>query len=190
MHDLNFEDLTPIERPVSIGQKKYILREASEGAACQYRNATLKGARMADGKIVGMDGVADAEPLLVSLCLHPVGPNDKIRLDTSGNPVPTDLRIIRAWPPRVVRALFDTLKEISPGLEEKEDQKALEKRFAETTEKLVALSESGRDRDAWREWLHQTVDEKLGTTPNQGPEDSLPNGQASGTTATSVSAAS
>src|SRR5690606_9047229 len=69
-HGLDFDDLTPIELPVKYKGKNYVLREADEGAATQYRNLTIKAARMEDGKITGMDGVADAEPFLISLCLY------------------------------------------------------------------------------------------------------------------------
>lgn len=167
--DLNFDDLAPKEIPASIGGKKYILRQASEGAAVAYRNAALKAAKMVDGKIVGMDGVANAEPLLVSMCIHPLDHNTgKPRLLPSGDPAPTPLATVMSWLPHVVTKLFATIKEISPGLEEKEDQKTLEKRFEDTCEKLAAIATNGKERQQWQEWMASKCEEKCGAAPLLG----------------------
>jgi hypothetical protein len=63
-----------------------------------------------------LGSVADAEPLLVSLCLYEVNKDGK-RL---GN---VSLPTVLGWPPRVVRALFDRAKQIS-DLGEKEEPQA------------------------------------------------------------------
>src|SRR6516162_4324851 len=60
---LDYSDLTPVEVPVKIGGKRYILREASGDAAVRYHNANLKVYRYNDaGKLIGMEGTADTEP--------------------------------------------------------------------------------------------------------------------------------
>lgn len=100
---MNF-DLTPREVPVTIGKEQYLLVEATEDVACKFRNASLNNMKVDDGKIVGMSGVADVEPLLVSMCL----------LKNVGNSmVPVDISTVRAWPSRIVKKLFETIKEIS-----------------------------------------------------------------------------
>lgn len=197
VESLYFETLEPTFVPVAFGpnkEKKCVLCSASEGAAVQYRNAALKAAKMVDGKIVGMDGVANAEPLLVSLCTSPEDHNHpgQPRRDTNGNPVPTPLNVVMSWPPHVVAKLFETIKAISPGLEEKETREVLEKRFGETTEKLAALSTNDGERRQWREWMARVCEEKCGVAPHLGGEgDPDPmNGLPSAGTVTSVSLAS
>jgi len=106
-------DLEPQERKVKIGGEDYILKEASEDAACKWRNQTLAGARMADGKLVGMGNVSDGEPLLVSLCLwKATGKKDNV------SPA-----VVRAWPSRVVKKLFAWIEEVSDLAEDKETAK-------------------------------------------------------------------
>jgi hypothetical protein len=112
-----FDDLAPVEVSVKIGQLNCILREASEDAACKYRNASLKAARMQSGEIVGMDGLADSEPYLVSLCLFEIFENGK------GQKVerPVALSVIRSWKAGIVKTLFERIRQIS-NLEDKGDQ--------------------------------------------------------------------
>jgi len=101
---MDFGDITPIEVKVRIQGKNYVLREASEAVTCRYRNAQVRCAHVApDGKATKVEGpIADTEPLLVSLCLFE---------EDTGAPV--DQKVIMQWPSRVVRQLFDKVKEIS-----------------------------------------------------------------------------
>lgn len=125
--EMVFDSLEPKVVPVRIGGAKYTLREASGDAAVRWRNAILKTTRITDGKPSGIDGMADTEPLLVSLCLF----------DEGGKNVP--ITTVRGWPQRVQSALFAKVKEIS-GLNPEEDTRAslLEAR-AEIDRKLDAL---------------------------------------------------
>lgn len=141
----DFDDLAPIEIPVRIAGVAYILREASEAAACKWRNHQLKATRMADGKVTGMDGMADAEPLLVSLCLCQTNPDGTLKLDPQRNPANVPLALVLSWPARIVKPLFEKAKEIS-DLTEKETADALEKRLLETREKLDKLR-AGENRE-------------------------------------------
>ncbi len=130
---LVFDTVEPIEVPVSIGKHKYVLREASGAAACKWRNAQLKASKIVDGKVSGLEGMPDTEPLLISYCLFCV--------DSTGAVTQTvPLEIIRGWPYRIQRGLFAKLKEIS-ALEEKETKATLEKRQKEVTDKLKGLEE-------------------------------------------------
>jgi hypothetical protein len=103
---LNFDDLTPVEIPVTISGKSYFLLEATGDASCKYRNAQLAATQLGpDGKPIGIRGMADVDPLLVSLCL--VDENRK----------PVSVATIRAWPARVLEALAKKVKSIS-GMDE------------------------------------------------------------------------
>lgn len=113
MDELNF-DLAVKEVAATIGGKKYTLREASEDAAIKYKNALARSVRVADGKVVGSDGVGDAQALLVSLCLFETIADDAGRPAGERN-VP--LVTVRGWPARVVRPLFHRAEQIS-GLED------------------------------------------------------------------------
>lgn len=102
---LNLDDLTPIEIKLRLGGEEYILREASEGAVCQFKNALMRCTKMnSDGKVSFIENAADVEPFLVSLCLFKV---------TEKGPIPVPLITIKAWTSRVVKPLFDKAKEIS-----------------------------------------------------------------------------
>jgi len=117
--ELVFDDLEPVEVPVTIGKRKYVLREASEGAAVKFRNVSMRGARMdTESKVVTLGEVAEAEPVLVAACLCPVDGTGKVRYDPGGNPITCTLQQVLAMRPSTVKALFAKVKEISPGLEE------------------------------------------------------------------------
>lgn len=140
MDTLNFDDLTPIALPVRVKGKDYLLREATGDAVAKWRNAQLRATRLGgDGKPASIDGLADAEPLLVSLCLFEVG--------QGGKELPVSVQTVRSWPGRITSALFARAKEISE-LEEKEDRGSLERRIAKLQEKLVALGGEGLEKNA------------------------------------------
>jgi hypothetical protein len=98
---IRFDDITPIVEQAYIGGIEYELRETSGGAAVKYDNARLRCYEYQEGKLVRMHDLADLEPLLVSLCLF----------DTEGKEVSE--KLIRSWPHRVQKALFERAKELS-----------------------------------------------------------------------------
>lgn len=114
-----YEDLAPIQVPVHIGKNKYVLHEATEGATCAYRNAQMRAAKFtAKGELQGVDGLADVEPLLISLCLCHTddGVNAKRRDD--GTLITVTLAFVRQLPPQLAKDLFKRIKDISPGMDE------------------------------------------------------------------------
>ena len=137
--ELNF-DLKPVEVPVKIGEQRYVLREASEEAARQWNNAKLRAARMnADGKTTSIDGLADAEPLLVSLCLCMMDPKTgETRTDRNLNPVTVSQATVLSWPARVVKPLYEKALAIS-NLDGKDTPEALETEIANLQERLAKL---------------------------------------------------
>ncbi|GAG42930.1 unnamed protein product, partial [marine sediment metagenome] len=64
-----FDDLAPVEVEVKLGGNDYLLREASEDAACKYLNAKMQRMQWKEGDMSSVQGLADVGPLLVSLCL-------------------------------------------------------------------------------------------------------------------------
>ncbi len=124
---MNFPDITLQEVPVTVGDKKYVLREASEHVAVQYRDMVLRAVKFTDGKMSSADGLSAVEPKLVSMCLF----------DEEGKnvPIPTLLK----WKPSIVKALHDRAKEIS-GLDEKETKEVLEKRKASIEQQLAEIA--------------------------------------------------
>lgn len=102
---MDFDDLAPQSVAVTIKGQKYVLREATEEAARQYRNAQYRSMKMGpDGKPSSLDGMADTGSILVSGCLFAV-------TATGESPVP--LTAVRLWPARIVGPLFERAKFLS-----------------------------------------------------------------------------
>lgn len=109
---LIFDDLTFRKEPVQIGDKTYELHEASEAMAARYRDFMTSCVRVINGQASGIDGsMSDAQAMLLSGCLH----------DPEGELVSVD--VIRAWPSRIVKAMFTICQEIS-DLKEEDTKKA------------------------------------------------------------------
>ena len=134
------DDLTPQTEPVKLSGKDYSLREASGDAATKFANARLNCIKLGpDGKPQTVRGIADVEPLLVSLCLF----------DETGKNVPE--ATVRSWPARVQKVLFERAKEMS-HLDDLETEAAivaqitaLQKRLEEMRESKNVGSESTAD---------------------------------------------
>ena len=117
-----FESLEPIMVPVKIGTEWYALKEASGEAARKYQNALLSGASLGvDGRTssleldklaLGLDKLADIEPLLVSECLfHAVYDVVANRIVSVGTLV--GYSVIIEWPGKIISRLYAKVKEIS-----------------------------------------------------------------------------
>lgn len=139
---MDFSDLAPVEVPVTVADKKYILREASGDAACRWNNAVSKAYKLSpDGKAVAIDGLPDVEPLLVSMCLYTPDANGKVVVKANGDADPktlVPLATIRSWPSRVQKALFDRAKKIS-ALGETDDAEVVEKQIEVLQRRLAKL---------------------------------------------------
>lgn len=119
----------PVEVPVTIktpdGIKVCVLRQADEGAAADYANAQMQGAKWkvfkdpatgADSlKPVGINGLANVRAVLVSRCLYEVLKGK----DGVTTRRPFSLDEVKAMDPAVTEPLFERAKAIS-----KLDQKA------------------------------------------------------------------
>lgn len=134
--ELNFADITPIELPVTIGEKKYVLREADEETAAIFSNARLKGVQLDDGKVTGLpEDLAGVQSLLVSRCLFPYNVDGK----AANTPVPRD--VVKSWPSRIVKPLFEKAKEISELDEGEETLEGLLKQQEDTKKKIDKMKE-------------------------------------------------
>lgn len=125
--EMVFDDLEPIEVLATIGVRRFILREASEGDSVAWRNSQIRAARMVDGKFVGLGDLVNSEPLLLSRCLRDVATNKNVPVEE-----------INKWKSKIVKELFKRLTKIS-DLETMDTVEQLEKRIAEDTEKLKKL---------------------------------------------------
>lgn len=140
MTELTFDSIAPLEIPVTIAEKKYLLREPTADADCRYRSALMRGTRFsADGKQATAEGNAEAELLLISLCLVE-------KFDSGGvekeRPVP--LVVVKGWPARIHQALFEQAEKLRPKkVEETADE--LERRLEETQERLAELRNGNGD---------------------------------------------
>jgi hypothetical protein len=129
LEDILFDDLTPkVKRIPNLNGKEYVLLEPTEGDAVAYRNAVMKSVRMADGKMIGLVDAAEVEPLLVSKCIREVVPNPKTGVEERR---PVQIQVVRGWPSKVVKRLFNDAKEMGE-LDEKDSK--------ERTALIAALS--------------------------------------------------
>ena len=146
VESLNFDSLELIEVPVTIGDVKYVLREADEGAAKVYHNARLYGAKLDDGKVSGLpEDLAGVPSLVLSRCLF--------RLNEEGKPFPNPVPLRefvgyrernvthKGWPARIVKPLFKRLKEISE-LDDDETLESLQEQQDEINKKIAKLKEN------------------------------------------------
>lgn len=100
----------------------YLLRGASAAAAVAFREANLRGQVMEDGKVVGIRGWVESEPLLVSMCLFPRDNQEGV----GGPPVPVDR--IKAWPVEFMKWAYEWVVDNSPGLVSRTRESLLEER--------------------------------------------------------------
>lgn len=196
--DFDFNDLSPQETPVTYLGKSYILREASEGAACQYRNAILRSTKLgADGKPTSIEGLADAEPILISQCLYAADKDGGIRTTPNGDPDPKSLvplYTVRSWPSRAVKPMFNWVKRVS-DLEEKDSRDGLERKFRATVKDLFSLAGNPEERRQWHLWMASEITDRennstLNLSQNAGEEGKADptEGSANSTRDTSTSA--
>jgi hypothetical protein len=131
---MNF-DLEPLEVQVTVGGKSYVLREASEDAACKWRNKIMSSTKLTDGKPSSIDGIGDSEPLLVSLCLWEQHSSTKDEVKQLKVP----LEVVRSWPSRVVKKLHKWVMENSDLEEKPKTRTEIEKAISDLNVQLKNL---------------------------------------------------
>ena len=128
---MSFDSLDLIRVPVKIAGTAYVLQEATAGAARDYRNEQMKKFKISDGKMTGMEGAADLDLILVSLCLFQ-------EMSTPGVYQPVPLIKVQEWPDRVVKALATKAKDIS-DLEDKDTLETVDTKIADLQKKREQL---------------------------------------------------
>lgn len=132
LKELDFNDLSVVEIKIPISGESYVLREASGDAACKYRNSMLACTQLGpEGKPSSVRGMADCEPLLVSMCLF--------KVDEKGNMIPVPIVKVRSWPDRVQKKLAETIKKISNMENDTETVETLEAQIVELEKKIEKL---------------------------------------------------
>lgn len=131
--EIVFDTLQPVEVSVKLGGEQYWLKEASEAAAVAYRNASAAAVKMEAGEVSGLGDVGDVEPLLVSYCLWRETPDGR-------KPVPVST--VRGWPAKVVKAIFNRVKEISE-LDEPETVEQVDKQIVRLQRKRERMVKDG-----------------------------------------------
>ena len=132
---IRLDDLEPVSICFDWKGKKYVLREASEDAAAKYRNAVQRSFRMnQEGSVVAMDGNADTQSLLVSLCVFELNPQG-----SKAPEGPVSVGWVRSLPHKMVKRLFEKAERISELSEG--DEETIVKQIAMLTKRLAKMRE-------------------------------------------------
>lgn len=127
---MDFTNLEPAEISFSYRQRPYVLKEATAGIGVAYRNACFNAAKMSDGKVRGVNNLADAELVLVTGCVF--------EKRASGELGAVSVGWVKALPDKVFKQLFEKARDIS-GLQDKKDAVAIRKQIAELQKQLKEL---------------------------------------------------
>jgi hypothetical protein len=146
-----FDDIRLREKRVKLGDKLYVLAEATGEAVRKYRAAIMAGVGIDNGKVVRMSNVADGEAVLVSECLYAADETWRLRYTRDGSrPDPkylAGLPFVQGLRYEVLSKLYDWTKEVSE-IDPPEDEASLWKTFHTTQAKLRKIAmEKERDRD-------------------------------------------
>lgn len=126
--------------PFKLGNHNYVLREATGTAATQFRNKIMSCSVLGpDGKVVKVQGLADVEPFLVSLCLF------KVTTDKEGNQIKVPLKEndVKTLPDRIVKKMFKQARDMSE-LEDDETMESLVAQREFIDSKIKALEEASK----------------------------------------------
>ena len=145
MSDLIFDSIEPKSINVKIGNRVFILREATAQAACDFQNAVQSCTIYNDKGIrCGVKNLADVDIVLVKACLIETKDGGYHAVEEGG---------IRSWPDRIKDKLFRTACEISninqpESREELLEQKAYIERRLKELEGSVKNEESSSETPA------------------------------------------
>ncbi len=134
LEPMEFDSATLREVPITIGEKKYILREANGEAATAWRNAKSEAITLSSkGKPIGAKGIANSDPAFLSRCLF----------DCENNRI--SLAEIQGWPDKIQKTLVERLLQIS-DLSASEDTVAdLKSQRENLDEQIAELEESAKN---------------------------------------------
>ena len=134
-HEFDFDQqLVTTEIPVRYQGKDYTLREPSEDSAAKYRSFQLRNARMVGGKLnADITKIAESQAFLLSMCLY------------NGDGHAVSIGIIRSWPARIIKPLFEKAREMGSLIEGEETVEQLATQITSLQKKLEA-KRAGEDR--------------------------------------------
>lgn len=131
-NELNFGSLDLVQIPVTIGDRTFILREASSENFCKYLDDRIACSVFDEsGKRTGFKDLSKISMLLLSRCLVET---------TGGAALPVTYEEVRNWPNKITDKLYNTLKKISE-IDQEETKEELVKLKEEVENKLKALGE-------------------------------------------------
>lgn len=135
--DLDSEGLSPIEIGLTYQGKKYLLKEASEGATCEYQDEMLRITKpdMETGKPTSVEGMNKLDAGLVSRCLFEVNSS----VEGMSTLVPVTLEQVLSWPHRAVERIRNKIREIS---EIRVDETSIDKQIKVLQDQKAALKQA------------------------------------------------
>lgn len=121
----------PVVIPVAYLDQKLELREASEDAHLDYQTTVMRSTKFSGDKdvkpvIEKMDGLLEADSVLVAGCLFEVGKEGSVGIN-----------FVRKMPHRIISELAKTAKKIS-GMSDEETSSSLQKQIEELTKRMEA----------------------------------------------------
>lgn len=121
----------PVAIPVAFQDGRYELREASEDAHIDYQITLMRSTKFSGDKgakpvIEKMDGVLEADSVLVAGCLFEVGKEGSVGIN-----------FVRKMPHRIIDALARAAKRIS-GMSDEETSAAIQRQIDGLKERLEA----------------------------------------------------
>lgn len=134
------DDLAPKQIPIRVYRVEYIVIEAPVDAAIKYRNANSKSLKLDDGKITRLEGMADSEVLLTSMCCIKTNDDGTMKLGNNKQPVSTEQQTIRTWRHATLKKVYNWIRENS-DLVEGDTEEQLVKLIENATKKLAKIRE-------------------------------------------------
>jgi len=138
-----FDSPEPIEIPVTIGAKNYLLKEAPEALYARYLNELSKASKVSEdangNRSVIHETTFNTEAQLVSFCLF--------EKTESGGLKSVDVNAVRSWPHRIVKPLFERAEEIN-GSGKRRTAEQLEREIKKLQTELTKLKGEPAKPDA------------------------------------------
>ncbi len=142
--DFNFS-LEPKQfGPFSIGEKQFILREATEAAHVAYKNEGMKGVKVTgktiDSMSAAIEGTNMADTILVQKCLFEIVKSNNPEIPVRYNQV--DLGYVLNLPRRITQRLYAKVRHLS-GMDAEETPEAIKKQIEALQQRLLLIEKDG-----------------------------------------------
>lgn len=146
-NEIDFGDLTPIEVPIRLDKRRYVLREPPNGAVERYERLATQGMEVtfddvASTRIIRGLNAAGNESWLIAQCLYVADDHGRVQVNAKGDADPATLvpqGRINFWPSRVRKRLWDELTRMCPELLGNESVESLTKQRDKLDERIERL---------------------------------------------------